>query len=134
MSFAKLLQGIVVGALFSGILSAICAVYITLTSDTSDSFGLKAKDFWWLAMLYAGFFGLIVGGILGGIVSALNLSLITAGLCGLIITIIPAIFFRLLSEGKFDENFIRFGIFFIAIATLTGIFVSFAQTSLFKSE
>ena len=134
MNFAKLLQGILAGALFSGALSAICAVYIAFTSNTVSDFGLRAKDFWWLSMLLAGLFGLIVGGILGAVISELNLSLIKGGLCGFLITAIPAIFFLLLAEGKFDENFRRFGTLFIVITTLTGIFVSFIQMLSFKSE
>lgn len=134
MNFAKLFQGTIVGALFSGLLSAICAVYIAFTSNSS-SFGLEAKDIWWLAMLYAGFFGLITGGILGGIVSALNLSLIAAGLCGFLITAVPTVFIRLvLVFKKFNEDFKRFAIFFIAMTTLTGIFVSYIQMSSSKSE
>lgn len=134
MNSAKLLQGIVTGALFSGVLSAVCAVYIALTSDTSDSFGLKAKDFWWLAMLFAGFFGLILGGILGGAISILNLNPLKGGLCGLLITAIPAVFFLLLSQSKFDENFTSFGIAYILIATITGVFISLIITLLRRSE
>ena len=78
-------------------------------------------------MILAGFLGLIVGGILGGIVSQLNLSLIKAGLYGLIITLFPVVFFQLLSEDKFDENHRRFGFLFIFIVPLTIIFVSFVQ-------
>ncbi|HEX8287732.1 MAG TPA: hypothetical protein VF556_07055 [Pyrinomonadaceae bacterium] len=134
MNFAKLFQGIIVGGLFSGTLSAIFAAYVTLTSNTVDSVGLKAKDFWWLAMLFAGFYGSIAGAILGGVVSALNLGIKDSGLFGFLITAILAILFLLLSEGKFDENFRRFGILFIVIATFTGIFVSFIQMSSFKNE
>jgi uncharacterized membrane-anchored protein len=136
MNFAKLFQGIIVGGLFSGILSAICAAYIAFTSDTIDSVGLTGKDVWWLVMLYAGFFGLIAGGILGGIVSALNLGLIAAGLCGFLITAIPGILLYLInhyfSPGNLSADLDRFGVFFIAITTLTAIFVSYIQMSFFK--
>ena len=135
MNLAKLFQGIVVGALFSGVLSAICAGYISLTSNMVYDFGFKAKDFWWLTMLLAGLFGLIAGGILGGIISVLNLSLISAGLFGFLITAIPAVLFRIVPVVKeFDEDVRWFVISFIVIATLTGMFVIYTQTSFFRSE
>lgn len=135
MNFAKLFQGIVIGALFSGILSGICAAHIALASDTTGELGLKTKDFWWVAMLLAGFFGLIAGGIFGGLISELNLSLIKAGLCGFLITAIPAFLFRIVPEVKeFGEDIRWFVVSFIVIATLTGVLVSYTQMSFFKSE
>jgi hypothetical protein len=39
-------MGIIAGALLLGVLSAICAVYICITSDAVDSIGLTGKDVW----------------------------------------------------------------------------------------
>jgi hypothetical protein len=134
MNFAKLFQGIIAGALFSGILSAIYACYIAHTSNTVSDFGLTAEDFWWLAMLLGGLFGLFIGGIIGGIISELHLDVIKGGFCGFLITAIPACFLLLLSEGKFDENITRFGVAYIFIATITGMVVPLTQMLLFKNE
>ena len=145
---SKLLRGIVGGSLFSGTLSAICAAYTAFNSLSSGLLGLGTKDFWWFAMLLGGFFGLIVGGILGGIISELNLSLIKAGLCGFLTTAIPGIFLLMLNYMLYYDYYMlnpdsptydlddltRFGAFFIAITTLTAIFVSYTQNVFFKSE
>ena len=130
MDFFKVFQGIIVGALFSGVLTAICATYISLTSNMVYDFGFTAKDFWWLTMLLAGLFGLIAGGILGGIISVLNLSLISAGICGFLITAIPAVLFRIVPVVKeFDEDVRWFVVSFIIITTFNAIFVSYIQTN-----
>ena len=126
-------MGIIAGALFSCVLSAICSIYICITSEATGSFGITGRDIWWAVMFYAGFFGLIAGGILGGIVSALNLSLVGAGLCGFLITAIPGILLYLiylyLSPYDILIDLVRFGVFFIAITTLTAIFVSYIKMS-----
>lgn len=127
MNSAKLFQGIIVGALFSGIFSAIYACYIAFTSNTVSDFGLTTKDFWWLAMILGGIVGFVLGGIVGGIVFELNLGVILGGLIGLFIAGLPALFFLAVSNSKFDENHIRFGIALIFIETITGIIVSLAM-------
>lgn len=123
----KIIQGILVGALFSGLLSAICACYLALISNTTGELGLKTRDFWWLALIMGGLFGLIVGGFIGAIVYALNLNIIKGGLLGLLLTIIPACFL-LLSGDKFDIDIRRFGVAFVVISTLAGIIVSLSRT------
>lgn len=123
----KVFQGIIIGALFSGLLSAIYACYIAFTSNTVSDFGFTAKGFWWLYIILGGFFGFVIGGIIGGVVLTLNLNAIKGGLLGLLLTIIPACFFLLLSEKKFDEDITRFGIAFIIIATITGIITSLVK-------
>lgn len=130
----KIFQGIIIGAVFSGVLSAIYACYVAFTSNTVSDFGFTAKDFWWLAMILGGLLGLIIGGIIGGIISGLNLSVITGGLVGLLITGIPACFFLLLSEGKFDENMTRFGTALIVIEIITGVIVPLTNTIFYTNE
>lgn len=118
MNLARFIQGIIVGGLFSGFLTALCAVYIAYTSNTTSSF-IEVRDIWWfwlLLMFYAGFLGLIPGGILGGAISLLNLSLTTAGMCGFLITGIPVIFLMILnydSPNDAANDFRRFGAFFL---------------------
>jgi hypothetical protein len=123
MNFSKLIQGVLAGALFSGGVSAMFACYVSVTSNTVSNFGFTAKDFWWLALLIGGFFGVIGGGVIGGFVAGFNLNILKGGLCGLIVAI-PVCGFVLLSDGKFDENISRFGLAYIFIASITGIFVS----------
>jgi ribose/xylose/arabinose/galactoside ABC-type transport system permease subunit len=130
----KLIQGIIVGALCSGFLSAISAYYVAVTSDTISDFGLKAKDFWWLAMILGGAVGLIAGGIIGLIVSTLNLNPIKSGLLGFLFSAIPACFFLLSSVNKFDDNFTRFGTFLLAITTITGIAIPLINKLFVKTE
>lgn len=127
-------KGVIAGAVFSGVLSAISAGYIAFTSNTVSDFGLTAEDFWWPAMLLGGLFGLVAGGILGGIISGLNLNVIKGSLCGFLVTAVPAILFLLLSQSKFDENFTRFGVAYIFIAIITGMFVPVITMLLRKSE
>ena len=123
----KITQGILIGALFSALVSAICACYVALTSETVSDFGLKAKDFWWLAIILGSCVGLILGGFVGAIVSGLNLSVILSALVGLLITVLPALLLSQVSEGKFDENHTRFGTALIFVETITGIVVSLAM-------
>lgn len=122
----KIIQGIVIGAFFSALVSAICAYYVALTSETVSDFGLKARDFWWLAIILGGFVGFILGGFVGAIVSGLNLNVMLSAIVGLLITGLPAVLLSQVSESKFDENHTRFGIALIFVETITGIVVSSA--------
>jgi hypothetical protein len=125
----KEFQGIIIGAIFSGVLSAIYAGYIAFTSNTVSDFGFTAKGFWWLYIILGGLFGFIGGALIGGIVSALNLDAVKGGLSGLLLTIVPACFFLLVSEKKFDEDITRFGIGFIVIAVITGVVASIGKAA-----
>ncbi len=130
----KIIQGILIGALFSGIVSAVYACYVALTSNTTSSFGLRSEDFWWLAAVLGGIAGLILGAVVGAIVSGWNLNLILGGLVGLLITGIPGLLSTQVSEGKFDEDHIRFGIALIFIEIVTGIVVSLALRLFYTKE
>ena len=120
----KMLKVIIIGTCFSAILSAICAGHIALTSDTISDFGLKAKDFWWLAIIIGGIVGLIMGIIVGIIIIGLKLNPILGAIIGLSLVGIPMLFLNLTSQDKFDDNHIKFGIALIFIQTLTGTIVS----------
>ena len=120
----KFLLGAVIGALFSGVLSAVAGGYITSTSNTTVDFAIKTEDFWWLAMILGAIVGAGSGAVIGGTVHGLGLSPLKAGVGVLLIVMIPVIFFYPVSQGKFDANFIRFGISLIFISVVTAVAVS----------
>lgn len=125
MSSVNLFRGILVGAVFSAVLSAIYAGYVAITSETVGDFGLKAKDFWWLAMILGGFVGFVLGSFVGAIISQLNSNVILSAIVGLLVIGILILFLsQVASESKFDENHTRFGIGLIFIETITGIIVA----------
>lgn len=130
----KFLLGAVIGALFSGVLSAVAGGYITLTSNTTVDFAIKTEDFWWLAMILGAIVGAGSGAVIGGTVCALDLSPIKAGVSILLITIILALFFYPITQGKFDTDFMRFGVALVIISVITGIVLPFITPFLEKPK
>lgn len=133
MNFTRSFQGIIIGALFSGVILAICEGLIVANSAATGELGLKSRDFWWLAMILGGLLGLFIGGIIGGVVSELNLNVIRSGGYVFIILVIP-VFFILFSGDKFDDDIKKSAIAFLAIETITGIFVSLITSLLCKES
>ncbi len=130
----KFLLGAVIGALFSGVLSAVAGCFIALTSNTVGDFALKTKDAWWLAMILGAIAGISTGAIIGGTVCALDLSPIKAGVSILLITVILALFFYPITQGKFDTDFMRFGVALVIISVITGIVLPFIAQFLEKPK
>ncbi len=119
----KILQGIIIGALLSGFLAAVAGTYISLTSIESGVLGIKTKDIWWFGLILGGAVGFAVGSFIGGLITAFNFDLVKGGGIVLLISIFPTLFFYFFSNGKFDNDSIKFGILLIFISVITGIIV-----------
>jgi hypothetical protein len=125
MSFARLLQGIATGALFSGIMLAGCVGLITINSNSTGELGLKERDFWWLASIFGLLLGFIFGGLMSGIIVELQLNLIKSFLLGLICSLCLVLIIAVWLGGGWSDS-ITYSLFSIIITeSICALLVSF---------
>lgn len=133
MNMTQTFRGVIIGALFSGFIFAVCAAFLTINSGSIGELGLKSRDFWWIYTVLGALLGSVTGGLVGGTVLALDLNGIRGGICVFLFLLVPVLFV-LLSGDKFDKDIKHLGIAFLAVETLTGIIVPWLAPMLHKSE
>lgn len=123
--FCQILQGVLTGALFSGIMLAICFGLITNNSTTTGELGLKERDFWWLASLFGFLVGFIFGGLISGIIVKLQLSLIKSFLLSFICSLCLVFIITIWLGGGWSDSITYNLISIIIIESINGLLVSF---------
>lgn len=124
MNESKLLLGIIIGAAFSGVTSAI-ASYVAVINDHSGSFFGPASNWWDLAMIIGLVCGIVVGGLSAALIIGLKMGTLKAVLLGGFINLLIVAFFYFLTNGRMDDS-IKYWLYaLIPIGIINGLIVSF---------
>lgn len=124
MEHRKILQGIIIGSIFTSLALAIVAYIIVIIDDSVGHFGIEPSDFWWLAVMLGFGLGLLFGGFTGGSIAALKLNSTKGILFGLLFSIFIVLLFLVWTGGGWDNVTKNFSVAFIVIAVINGFLVS----------
>lgn len=125
MSFTRILLGIVVGALSTGIMLSL-AYYLIAVTDTASSSPVGDVRNWSLVILAIGaIIGVILGGVSGAIIVSFQLNFFKAILFGFLFNLCLSVVFFIWSGGPLSNHFLKYTMLSVIIAgILNGAIVS----------
>jgi len=126
---SKILVGIAVSALFTGLAFSLAAYFYTI-NDASGSILGPASDWWAYSLAIGLIFGFVVGGVCGTLIVSLNLRLWQALIIGGLVNLLIVGGLLLLTEGG-GKNFpMKCALYsLIPIGLLNGLVACFFASS-----
>ena len=104
----KVIPTTILGSITSGIILGVSAMIIVIVEDTTGTFGLRSRDFWWLAFILGAMVGFVGGGIEGFVISYFRFSFLSTFLFGIGFSLIALCFYFFGTRGAWDSNLQRF--------------------------
>mgnify|MGYP001166013274 CR=1 FL=1 len=120
----QVIKGAIIGSLFSAIILGLSAGVIVVAEDMTGPVGLRTKDFWWLAFIFAFIFGLISGGIEAALIAYIGKGMFLSILVGILFVLTISGIIAILVDGDIDVQTRNFLLATILVCVLNATLIS----------